>query len=108
LKNVATNVKLVATRKGGTMAKNKKEIVWFGMKVTPDEKEKIRQLANYYDISQKDAVMSLVNDRVADLVPYTTDKPKPEILQHAGVFEGDEHLSTDKSKLSDYGRSSLS
>ena len=89
------------------MAHNDKEIVWFGMKVTPDEKEKIKKLAEHYNISQKEAVMNLVEDRVADISTYSTVGKKSRMLQFAGIIDGEPTLSTDKSHLEDYGRSSL-
>lgn len=89
------------------MASKEKEIVWFGMKVTPEEKEKIKKLAEHYNITQKEAVMNLVEDRVADIASYVAVGKKSRMAQFAGIYEGEAALSTDKSHLKDYGRSSL-
>ena len=40
------------------MAKKDKDIVWFGMKLTPEEKQKIELLAERKGISKKEAVMN--------------------------------------------------
>ena len=42
-----------------TMAKSK--IVWFGMKLTPEQKQKIRYLAEREGVSAKEALMRLVD-----------------------------------------------
>lgn len=42
--------------------KNKKDIVWFGMKLTPEEKAKIKMLAKRKGVSQKELILSLVNE----------------------------------------------
>lgn len=45
-------------------SKKKKKTVWFGMKLTPEEKEKIRFLAKRRGVSQKQAVLDLVEKEV--------------------------------------------
>jgi len=90
------------------MARKEKDIVWYGMKVSPEEKEMIKKLADHYNTSQKEVVMGLVKDRVADLNSYVAGKSNPDILKYAGVFEGSPNLSSDKSHLEEYGLSSLS
>ncbi len=44
--------------------KEKKKTVWFGMKLTPEQKEKIRILARRRGVSQKRAVLDLVEQEV--------------------------------------------
>ncbi len=39
--------------------------VWFGMKVTPEQKQKIKHLAERYGLSAKDTVMKLVEEALA-------------------------------------------
>lgn len=90
------------------MAKKKKDIVWFGMKLTPEEKRKIELLAERKGVSQKEAVMSLVNEVV---VEYKVE-PKPGSLlekmqKYIGVIEGPGDLSTNPKYLEGLGEDSL-
>lgn len=92
------------------MAKNKKEIVWFGMKLTPAEKQKIKLLAEKDGISQKEAVMNLVNEAV---VEYKVE-PKPgsmleKLKPYIGIIEGGpSDLSSNPKYLEGLGEDSLS
>lgn len=47
-------------------SKEKKKTVWFGMKLTPDEKEKIRSLAKRRGVSQKKVVLDLIEKEIKD------------------------------------------
>lgn len=47
-----------------SISKVKKKTVWFGMKLTPEQKEKIRTLARRKGVSQKQAVLDLVEQEV--------------------------------------------
>ncbi len=85
------------------MAKENKHIVWFGMKVTPEEKEKIKKLARELGISQKDAVMGLVESEYVAYEAKSKAKKK-KLAGYAGVLDGAEDLSTNKSYLDGYGR----
>lgn len=90
------------------MGKKKKEIVWFGMKLTPAEKQKIKLLAKKKGVSQKEAVMNLVNEEMID---YKI-KPKPGSLlekmqKYIGVIEGPGDLSTNPKYLEGLGEDSL-
>lgn len=89
--------------------KIKKDIVWFGMKLTPEEKAKIKLLAEKKGVSQKEAVMNLVNEEV---VEYKVE-PKPgsmleKMQKYVGVIEGPGDLSTNPKYMEDYGKDSLS
>lgn len=90
------------------MAHKEKDIVWYGMKVSPKEKEMIKKRAEHYKTSPQEVIMGLLEDSVADLVPRISGKPQPDILKYAGVFEGSETLSTNKTYHEGHGRSSLS
>ena len=46
--------------------KKKTKTVWFGMKLTPGQKEKIRILARRRGVSQKQAVLDLIEKEVED------------------------------------------
>lgn len=48
------------------MSTKTKEIKWFGMKLTPKQKEKIKKLAKQRGVSQKEAVMELVDEAVKE------------------------------------------
>ncbi|MEX0721889.1 MAG: hypothetical protein WD059_14535 [Balneolaceae bacterium] len=92
------------------MGKNKKDIVWFGMKLTPEEKQRIKLLAEKKGISQKEAVMNLVNEAVVD---YKVE-PKPgsmleKLKPYIGIIEsGPSDLSTNPKYLEGLGEDSLS
>lgn len=83
----------------------KKKTVWFGMKLTPEQKEKIRKLARQRGVSQKKAVMDLVEKEI-DEEPI---KPKPDSFLEAaedlvGSVEGPGDLSTNPKYLEGFGR----
>ncbi len=87
--------------------KSNNKIVWFGMKVSPQEKEKIKKLAEKQGISQKEAVMNLVNDAIAE---YEIEPQEGSMLakmqKYIGVFDGPEDLSTNKKYLAGLGEDS--
>ncbi|MDR9417339.1 hypothetical protein [Gracilimonas sp.] len=89
--------------------KNKKDIVWFGMKLTPEEKAKIKMLAERKGVSQKEAVMSLVNE---EIVEYRVEPTPGSLLDRAkhlvGSVEGPGDLSTNPKYMEDFGKDSLS
>lgn len=45
-------------------SKEKKKTEWFGMKLTPEEKGKIRSLAKRWGVSQKQVVLELIEKEV--------------------------------------------
>lgn len=91
-------------------AKDKKDIVWFGMKLTPAEKAKIKLLAERKGVSQKEAVMSLVNEEMVD---YEIEAKPGSMLEkmkpYIGIIEdGPTDLSTNPKHMEDFGKDSLS
>jgi hypothetical protein len=82
-----------------------KQIKWFGMKLTPAQKDKIRTLAAHRGVSQKEAVMELVDEAVED---EAIDSQPGSFLEAAGDLignvEGPGDLSTNKKYMEDYGR----
>lgn len=84
------------------MAKNK--IVWFGMKLTPEQKQKIRYLAEREGVSAKEAIMRLV-DRA--LLTKKLDVPKGSFLYGIGhligSIEGPGDLSTNPKYMEGFG-----
>ncbi len=89
--------------------KNKKDIVWFGMKLSPEEKAKIKMLAKRKGLSQKELILSLVNE---EMMEYEVE-PKPgsllDRMQHlVGIIEdGPTDLSTNPKYMEDFGKDSL-
>jgi hypothetical protein len=89
--------------------KSKKDIEWFGMKLTPQEKAKIKTLADKKGVSQKEAVMGLVNE---EMVAYQVTAKPGSILekmqQYVGVIEGPGDLSTNPKHMEGYGKNRIS
>lgn len=87
------------------MATNKKDIVWFGMKLTPEEKQKIELLAKKKGVSKKEAVMSAVNELVIEYEVEVKPGSMLEKLQpYIGVIKGGpSDLSTNPKYLEGYG-----
>lgn len=85
-----------------TMAKS--IIVWFGMKLTPEQKQKIKTLARREGVSAKEAIMQLV-DRA--LQTEKLDVPKDSFLygiEHLiGSIEGPGDLSTNPKYMEGFG-----
>lgn len=91
------------------MAKEKKDIVWFGMKLTPEEKQKIEFLASKKGVSKKEAVMSAINELIVD---YDVEVKPGSILEKlqdvVGIGEGPGDLSTNPKYMEGFGKDSLS
>lgn len=65
-----------------------KNIVWFGMKVSPDEKKRIKKLAELQGTNQKDAVLQAVEEKIASYdVPTIPGSLLDRLKQHAGGCE---------------------
>ncbi|MAO64568.1 MAG: hypothetical protein CL666_06185 [Balneola sp.] len=89
--------------------KNKKDIVWFGMKLTPEEKAKIKMLAKKKGVSQKEVIMSLVNEEVVEYEVEAKPGSLLDRMQHlVGIVEdGPTDLSTNPKYMEDFGKDSL-
>lgn len=89
--------------------KNKKDIVWFGMKLTPEEKAKIKLLAEKKGMSQKEVIMGLVNEEVVEYKVEPTPGSLLDRMQHlVGIIEdGPRDLSTNPKYMEDFGKDSL-
>lgn len=87
------------------MGNTKKSTVWFGMKLTPEQKEKIKELARRRGVSQKKAVLDLVEKETKES-PKTA--PKGSFLdgiEHLfGSVSGPGDLSTNPKYLEEFGR----
>lgn len=84
----------------------KESIVWFGMKVSPEEKNRIKKLAVLQGTNQKEAVLRAVEEKIASYEIHSSqDSLLEKLKSFAGIVndtEGDR--STNKAYLSDYGK----
>ncbi len=89
--------------------KTKKDIEWFGMKLTPAEKAKIKLLADKKGVTQKEAVMGLVNE---EMLEYQINAKSGSILEkmqkYVGVIAGPGDLSTNPKHMEGYGENRFS
>jgi hypothetical protein len=87
------------------MSKTTKKTVWFGMKLTPEQKEKIKLLARRRGVSQKQAVMDLVEQQAGQ---FPDAAPKDSFLkgiEHlSGAVDGPTDLSTNPDYMDHFGR----
>lgn len=88
------------------MSKTKKQkTVWFGMKLTPEQKEKIRTLARRRGVSQKRAVLDLIEKEVDDeKVEPVSGSFYERNKDLIGVAEGPGDLSTNPKYMEGFGR----
>lgn len=79
--------------------------VWFGMKVTPEQKRKIKHLAEREGTSAKDAVLRLVEQALA---PETIEAQEGSFLSGIetliGSVEGPSDLSTNSKYMEGFGK----
>ena len=83
-------------------------LVWFGMKLTPEQKVKIKRLAQREGTSAKEAVMSLVEKALQN------DKPLPEpgsfleaihdLVGSVGADDGPVDLASNPIHMARFGR----
>lgn len=85
------------------VSKSKKS-EWFGMKVTPEEKRKIKELAKRRKMSQSELIIDLVNK---ESLNENSDQQKQSLLdivgELAGIYEAPPDLSTNKKYMEGYG-----
>jgi len=85
------------------MAKDK--TVWFGMKVTSEQKEKIRYLADRHGISAKEVVMRLVEAEFDEEEIEIRKGSFADGIEHIlGSIEAPPDLSTNPDYLKGFGR----
>lgn len=84
-----------------------KDYVWFGMKVTPEEKQKIKKLAERRGTSQKAAVLEAVERELAeeDLPEAQPGSFLEGIEDLVGSVEGPPDLSTNPKYMEGFGES---
>ena len=83
--------------------------VWFGMKVTPEQKQKIKRLAERYGLSAKDTVVKLVEEALArehrdQPVAIRPGSFLDGIEDIVGAGEGPEDLATHSKYMEGFGR----
>ncbi len=84
---------------------NKDPIVWFGMKLTPEEKARIQKLADLQGLNQKEAVLQAVEEKIAS---YEVEPQKGSLLEKLRPFAGvvtdpEKDRSTNKKHMEGYG-----
>jgi hypothetical protein len=85
---------------------SQKATEWFGMRVTPSQKEKIERLAERKGLTQKAAVLEAVE---RELTENGDSAAQPgsvlELTEDlCGSVEGPEDLSTNPKHMEDYGK----
>ncbi len=84
------------------MSKTKEKTVWFGMKLTPEQKEKIRALARRKGISQKEVVMDLIERETKKEAAKGSFLDGIEHL--SGKIVGPDDLSTNPKYMEGFGK----
>lgn len=87
------------------MATSRERTVWFGMKVTPAEKARIKRLARVEGVTAKEAVLRLVNHALEE---RGGEPPHPgsflDGIEHlVGSVSGPSDLSTNPDHLRGFG-----
>jgi hypothetical protein len=92
------------------MSKKDKDIVWFGMKLTPEEKQKIELLAERKGVSKKEAVMYAVNELAIEYeIEAKPGSTLEKLHSYVGIIkDGPKDLSTNPKYMEDFGKDSLS
>lgn len=79
--------------------------VWFGMKVTPEQKRKIKQLAEREGTSAKEAVMRLIDQAIMlENIETKEGSFLSGIEDLIGSVEGPSDLSTNPKYMEGFGR----
>jgi hypothetical protein len=78
--------------------------VWFGMKVTPEQKRKIKHLAEREGTSAKEVVMRLVERALGDEYSMSAENSFLSGIEHLiGSVDGPADLSTNPKYLEGFG-----
>lgn len=87
------------------MGKTKQKTVWFGMKLTPEQKEKIKFLARRRGVTQKQAVMDLVEQEASQLPDTAPEDSFLHEIEHlSGAVNGPSDLSSNPDYLDNFGQ----
>lgn len=83
----------------------KTKIVWFGMKLTPEQKRRIKYLAEREGTSAKEAVLRLVEQALADEELEAPEGSFLSGIEHLiGSVEGPSDLSTNRKYMEGFGQ----
>jgi hypothetical protein len=87
------------------MSANKERTVWFGMKLTPAQKAKIKRLARAEGTTAKQAVLSLVEAALDEREQAPRSGSFLDGIEHlVGSVSGPSDLSTNPDRMRDFGR----
>ncbi|MEX0719719.1 MAG: hypothetical protein WD059_03555 [Balneolaceae bacterium] len=87
------------------MSTSTKKTVWFGMKVTPEQKEKIKKLAQQKGVSQKEAVLELIESEVNEInIVAEPGSFLDEARDLIGIGAGPGDASTNPKYMKDFGK----
>ncbi|MCH2450316.1 MAG: hypothetical protein MK198_09245 [Gracilimonas sp.] len=87
------------------MSTKAKKTVWFGMKVTPKEKEKIKRLARQRGVSQKQVMIDLIEKETEGNMPAPEPGSFLEAAKDlAGIGKGPGDASTNPEYMKDFGK----
>ncbi len=87
------------------MGKAKQKTVWFGMKLTPEQKEKIKLLARRRGVTQKQAVMDLVEQETSQLPDTAPEDSFLNGVEHlSGTVKGPSDLSSNPDYMDSFGQ----
>lgn len=82
-----------------------KKTVWFGMKVTPEQKEKIKKLSQRKGLSQKEAVLELIEKELVDENIVAEPGSFLDAAKDlAGIGSGPGDASTNPEYMKDFGK----
>jgi hypothetical protein len=90
------------------MATRAPKPVWFGMKVTPEQKQRIQRLARRQQTTAKEAVLRLVDQALAqeadEEIPVAPGSFIDGLEKLVGSVSGPEDLSTHPRHMDGFGR----
>jgi hypothetical protein len=87
------------------MTTNKERTVWFGMKLTPAQKARLKRLAKANGVTAKEAVLRLVDAALAAQAPSVRPGSFLDGIEHlVGSLSGPSDLSTNRDHLRGFGR----
>lgn len=82
-----------------------KKTEWFGMKVSPEEKRKIKDLAKRRRMSQSELILSLVEQNFVEQNELSEGNQLFDLIgEFIGVGEGPPDASTNSKYFDEYGK----
>lgn len=87
------------------MSAKKERTVWFGMKLTPAQKARIKRLARAEGTTAKEAVLKLVDAALEEREPPPAHGSFLDGIEHlVGSVSGPSDLSTNRHHMRRFGR----